>query len=59
MEKTMVSVQHLIDSGVNVRVGDEVVLLGSVSAHVSMHVHAVASYAVVVVIWCVCMHAAR
>ena len=32
MEKTMVSVQQLIDSGVNVSVGDEVVLLGQVSS---------------------------
>jgi hypothetical protein len=30
MEKTVVSVQHLINDGINVRIGDEVVLLGQV-----------------------------
>ena len=31
MEKTVVGVQHLVDAGVHVRIGDEVVLLGQVS----------------------------
>lgn len=36
MEKTVVSVQHLINDGIHVRIGDEVVLLGQVCARLCL-----------------------